>query len=136
MKYRFLLSVIAGFMSLCVTSAVALTTSHDASAKSSPVAIKTVLRSDLSLKTIFSVQLAAPPASGPAVATGIKTCRCSCGQPCNSNADCGGNVCGPGITCCNSSPRGNSLDNMFEQKDLLSSHKNPSSVPATVNCKQ
>src|SRR5688572_17555260 len=31
----------------------------------------------------------------------LRTCRCSCGQPCKTNADCGpGGVCSPGITCC------------------------------------
>lgn len=30
-----------------------------------------------------------------------KTCRCSCGQPCKSDGDCGvGGVCRVGITCC------------------------------------
>ena len=30
-----------------------------------------------------------------------RTCRCSCGQPCKTNADCGpGGVCSAGITCC------------------------------------
>lgn len=30
-----------------------------------------------------------------------RTCRCSCGFPCQTNADCGpGGVCSPGITCC------------------------------------
>ena len=29
-----------------------------------------------------------------------KTCRCSCGFPCQTNADCGGALCHAGITCC------------------------------------
>lgn len=30
-----------------------------------------------------------------------KTCRCSCGYPCQTNEDCGpGGICGAGITCC------------------------------------
>lgn len=65
-------------------------------AGSSAVAIQTYLQPDLSLKSVLatgSFQLAQP-------VTGIRTCRCSCGQPCTSNADCGGNVCAPGITCC------------------------------------
>lgn len=33
--------------------------------------------------------------------TGVRTCRCSCGQPCKTDADCGpGGVCRAGITCC------------------------------------
>ena len=27
-------------------------------------------------------------------------CRCSCGYPCQTNADCGGSSCDPFITCC------------------------------------
>jgi hypothetical protein len=27
-------------------------------------------------------------------------CRCSCGSPCQTNADCGGSSCDPFITCC------------------------------------
>jgi hypothetical protein len=31
----------------------------------------------------------------------IRTCGCSCGFPCTSDADCGPDgVCAPGITCC------------------------------------
>lgn len=31
----------------------------------------------------------------------LKTCRCSCGAPCTTNADCGpGGKCSLGITCC------------------------------------
>jgi hypothetical protein len=30
-----------------------------------------------------------------------RTCVCSCGYPCTTDADCGpGGNCGPGITCC------------------------------------
>jgi hypothetical protein len=30
-----------------------------------------------------------------------RTCRCSCGYPCKTDADCGpGGICGGGITCC------------------------------------
>jgi hypothetical protein len=31
----------------------------------------------------------------------FRTCRCSCGAPCQTNADCGpGGTCSAGITCC------------------------------------
>lgn len=48
---------------------------------------------------------AAPQAKTPEpeflIATG-RTCRCSCGYPCKTDADCGGGVgsCRPGISCC------------------------------------
>jgi hypothetical protein len=36
-----------------------------------------------------------------ASAAGFRTCRCSCGAPCKTDADCGpGGICGAGITCC------------------------------------
>jgi hypothetical protein len=32
---------------------------------------------------------------------GGRTCRCSCGRPCKTDADCGlGGICSGGITCC------------------------------------
>lgn len=35
------------------------------------------------------------------VTAGGRTCRCSCGQPCRTDADCGpGGRCTAGITCC------------------------------------
>lgn len=36
------------------------------------------------------------------IVTGGRTCKCSCGYPCKTDADCGGAVgsCGGGITCC------------------------------------
>ncbi|MCB1033778.1 MAG: hypothetical protein KDD47_08095 [Acidobacteria bacterium] len=30
----------------------------------------------------------------------FRTCRCSCGAPCTTDADCGGGRCTSGITCC------------------------------------
>jgi len=38
------------------------------------------------------------------VARGGRTCRCSCGYPCKTDADCGGAVgsCRGGISCCES----------------------------------
>jgi hypothetical protein len=49
----------------------------------------------------------APGASDLAGPFGIRrTCRCSCGYPCTTNADCGpGGFCSAGITCCAMPPR-------------------------------
>ena len=42
----------------------------------------------------------------PAKAAFMRTCRCSCGYPCKTNADCGaGGVCSAGITCCAKDPK-------------------------------
>lgn len=41
---------------------------------------------------------ATPVAGGP---PGFRSCVCSCGYLCKTDADCGpGGQCGPGITCC------------------------------------
>jgi len=62
--------------------------------------IHTSLQSDLTLKSSLSSEFL------PQVSGGFRTCRCSCGFPCRSNADCGpGGVCAPGITCCNRLPQ-------------------------------
>ena len=47
----------------------------------------------------------ATPAASPAPDLMAKpqrprTCRCSCGYPCQTSADCGGGSCDPFITCC------------------------------------
>ncbi len=40
------------------------------------------------------------------LAAGGRTCRCSCGYPCKTNADCGpGGVCTAGISCCGRSSK-------------------------------
>lgn len=45
---------------------------------------------------------ASPPSPEPMAPPFFKrTCRCSCGYPCSTNADCGpGGICSAGITCC------------------------------------
>jgi hypothetical protein len=49
-------------------------------------------RADAAADTVSAMK---PPFRG-------KTCRCSCGDPCKTDADCGGAVgsCRAGITCC------------------------------------
>jgi len=44
----------------------------------------------------------ATQAANPDVMRGGRTCRCSCGYPCKSDADCGGAIgsCRGGISCC------------------------------------
>jgi hypothetical protein len=49
--------------------------------------------------------IAAPQTKAPKpefLITRSRTCRCSCGFPCTTDADCGGGVgsCRVGITCC------------------------------------
>lgn len=52
-----------------------------------------------------SLPLSSSDATGAFLLTSLlppsdKTCRCSCGFPCTTNADCGGGLCTYGITCC------------------------------------
>jgi hypothetical protein len=69
-------------------------------AGSSTVAIQTYLQPDLSLKSVF----VADSFTGKPAALLGRTCRCSCGFPCKTDADCGpGGVCSGGISCCDKS---------------------------------
>lgn len=45
---------------------------------------------------------AAPDQAETPVFTAVRrTCKCSCGYPCTTNADCGpGGICSAGISCC------------------------------------
>ena len=122
---------------LMTAAAFAAPASSDGT-QASAAEIKTSLRADLTLKHVVLMPEIAQPAAGPTVtATALKTCRCSCGQPCTTNADCGGNVCGVGITCCNRTPGANSKTavNSAVQKEELSSRKNPS-IAAGSDCQQ
>jgi hypothetical protein len=94
-------------------------------------AIRTYLQPDLTFKSVLSSDLLVQ-ASETQHAFG-RTCRCSCGFPCKTNADCGpGGVCAPGITCCNKTPD-NPSDGWF-QDAALASRTTP--LPAMKsNCK-
>ena len=72
----------------------------DETTPNSAGSIHTYLMPDLSLKTVF----ASPTALQESALVFGKTCRCSCGQPCKTNADCDGGLCAAGITCCARTP--------------------------------
>jgi hypothetical protein len=58
-------------------------------------AIRTTLQADLTLKSSLS------PEQFSTTAFHQKTCRCSCGFPCNQDDDCGpGGSCEQFISCC------------------------------------
>ncbi|MBZ5523078.1 MAG: hypothetical protein LAP21_12645 [Acidobacteriia bacterium] len=125
---------------LMTTAAFAAPASSDG-LQASAVPIKTFLRADLSLKSVMIVPEVAQPAAGKTTPVAfLRTCRCSCGQPCKTNADCGaGGICAAGITCCNRTPGKsdrNALNSIFQQKDELSSSRYPSLAAVTVDCKQ
>lgn len=93
-------------------------------------AVKSYLMPDLSLKSVISPDLlpastkqASQPATrlaGPPHRSGF--CRCSCGFPCTSDADCGGTSCDPFITCCDKNPQ-SKANTVFFQGALNSSRK-------------
>ncbi len=92
-------------------------------------AVRTYLLPDLSLKSVLSPELTEilSPGTKPSVLTaaGPKkrgTCRCSCGFPCATDADCGGVSCDPFITCCDKSGSRNNNE-WFYQGVINSSHK-------------
>ena len=122
-------SLLMAVLFLLVTAAVASSPAPNASEKNSSTVIKTYLQPDLSLKSVFQL----PATAQLAITT--KTCRCSCGQPCTTNADCGGGICAPGITCCNA-PGKQETATYFAERDALSSHKDPARVTVSINCKQ
>jgi hypothetical protein len=100
LKSLLLLSVL-----LIAAVALAAPAANDQSTLNSVNALRTYLQPDLTLKSALSPDFL-PPAQGPKVAFS-RTCRCSCGFPCKTNADCGpGGICTGGITCCNQGPKG------------------------------
>lgn len=95
---------------LLATGATAATMAPtDEAAQSSAGSIHTYLTPDLSLKTVFTAAVLQKTAG-----TVTKTCRCSCGIPCQTDADCGGNVCGVGITCCARGPEAKSFEDFAQ----------------------
>lgn len=110
--------------------AVAATASQD------KAAIKTFMQSDLSLKTVLSPELSQPGIFAGIQTYSFRTCRCSCGFPCKTNADCGpGGVCAPGITCCATSSGNDATSQVFQDRENLSSRETPSLIPISVKCK-
>jgi len=128
--------ILAGLVVLlAAVAAVAATTDTSQSSTGVP-AIRTYLMPDLSLKSVVSPALV--PQTAPQIdsTAGKRSgfCRCSCGFPCTSSADCGGASCDPFITCC---ARRESPDAEWFSRSLdQASHKTP--PPAEIlkaNCK-
>jgi hypothetical protein len=111
-------------------NAIAATASHD------EPAMKTFMQPNLSLKTVLSPDLAQPDVVVGPQAFSLRTCRCSCGFRCETNADCGpGGVCAPGITCCATNHGNDATAKVFRGRESLSSRQTPSLIPVSVNCK-
>ena len=106
------------FLLFVLLIAVAALAANNQSAANSGSAFRTYLQPDLTFKSMLSPEFLAQT-QGTQVAFG-RTCRCSCGYPCKTNADCGpGGVCTNGITCCSRGPQ--DLRNAWLQRAALSS---------------
>ena len=63
---------------------------------------------EFQIESLFSTGGASEeqPGNSPVALSGLLgppeegSCRCSCGFPCKTDADCGGNRCDPFVTCC------------------------------------
>lgn len=99
-QHKVLPAVLVFACLIMVSAAFATPASTDQPATSVSNPIRTSLQSDLILKSSLSHEFL------PQISGGHRTCRCSCGYPCETDADCGpGGVCAIGITCCNRSPQ-------------------------------
>jgi hypothetical protein len=115
-------SLIVSFVLLTAVAAFAAPAGTPSTVNSGN-AFRTSLMPDLSFKTVLSSELL-PHSGVTQVALGTKTCRCSCGFPCATNADCGpGGICSVGITCCNRDPQGDAQ--AWVQESALSSRSTP-----------
>ena len=126
--------LLLSFVVLVVTAAVAAAAPNHQPIGNSEIAIRTYLQPDLTLKSVLSPALL-PEASGSTVAGGgLRTCRCSCGFPCKTNADCGpGGVCAPGITCCDKKHGDPELQSF--QASAAASSRTGEAPAFNVNCK-
>jgi hypothetical protein len=90
--------------------------------------IRTYLMPDLTFHSVFTLDVLQPTQPVNGLADGLTarpkhgTCRCSCGFPCATSADCGGSSCDPFITCCVGKPNSAEAD-WFTRSLELSSHK-------------
>lgn len=105
-----LVTVIAAFVAVVAVP----TPSSDATWKAPHKAAEIVPQADVFQVDVLSRGWLGPSFTIRAAAgqeTGFfRTCRCSCGSPCKTNADCGpGGVCASGITCCAVSARNGSV---------------------------
>jgi hypothetical protein len=103
------LSAEATFGATTVSDKTPSTSVSDAKVIPGPTPLAAVPETDAAAVTPNSLELNYTPVA-PAVgvepdAAGRRPhrrgyCRCSCGSPCSTDADCGGSSCDPFITCC------------------------------------
>jgi hypothetical protein len=108
MKTKLSLSLIVLALAICAGPAFAGEATAPAVAQTQAAPAQTGCAPALDLVAALSGPAQLCPATAPANATPelkarppfLRTCVCSCGQPCQTDADCDGGRCGPGITCC------------------------------------
>ena len=115
---------------LAATAAVAATPDSSSQPVTTTPAIWHYLMPDHSIKSVFpdllpqSVTLALQPENMAAARPRTGFCRCSCGFPCATSADCGGVSCDKFITCCARKTQNAEID-WFTRSFESSSHKTP-----------
>lgn len=96
-KAKIMLTILVGACALFVTVAGAAPAPDNQPEAKAGSVFQTTLQPDLNLKTTLSSTLF-PQADPRPGRHGF--CRCSCGYPCETSADCGGVSCDPFISCC------------------------------------
>jgi hypothetical protein len=114
---------------LMAVAAFAATPDSNSSNVTAAPGIKMYLMPDLTFHSVFTLDMLLQPAAtlnGPPDGLTARprhgTCRCSCGFPCATSADCGGSSCDPFITCCVGKP-GSPETDWFTRSFEFSSHK-------------
>jgi hypothetical protein len=125
-RVKIMFVMMLGACALFVSAAVAAPVSDTQSKTTIGNAIQTTLQSDLTLKSTLS------PAFFPRMAFHEKTCRCSCGFPCNQDDDCGpGGKCEQFISCCER----NSTSQTFQPAARSTRTGEAPAVAVSVKCK-
>ncbi len=99
----FVMGALAISALLLTPSARAASTPSETNVASVPCAVEVDVADLLAVDNASEArQCVAPtaPVSLDGVVTRQRTCRCSCGFPCQTSADCGGAACTVGISCC------------------------------------
>lgn len=99
----FVLGVLVAGALLSTTTAGAAAVPSEGSGMTAPCAtevdVASLLRAD-DQPEAPQCEAPTPPVALESAFTLRRTCRCSCGFPCQTSADCGGAACTVGISCC------------------------------------
>jgi len=118
------------FLLFVLLIAVAALAANNQSAANSGSAFRTYLQPDLTFKSVLSPEFL-PQTQGTQVAFG-RTCRCSCGYPCETDNDCGpGGLCERFISCC-AGPSAQIFQEMTARSTRTGEHP---AEAVNINCK-